>query len=52
MKPERISESMLYVSPGAGAVALACNHGVRYPDICTECSDRANTDTIEAAHDL
>ena len=34
----RMSEHMVYESPGAGSVALACNHGVRYPDICDLCS--------------
>jgi hypothetical protein len=33
----RISKNMIYMSPGAGAVSLACSHGIRYPDICTLC---------------
>lgn len=29
---------MYYVLPGAGSVALACEHNVRYPDLCEECN--------------
>jgi len=32
-----MSANMIYTPPGAGAVALACNHGVRYPDVCGLC---------------
>lgn len=33
-----LSPHMVYASPGAGSVALACNHGLRYPDLCEECT--------------
>lgn len=33
----RLSPNMNYASPGAGSVALECNHGVRYPDLCGDC---------------
>ena len=33
-----MSEHMKYVPPGAGSVSLACEHGVRYPDVCGECT--------------
>jgi hypothetical protein len=37
-----MSEHMVYAAPGAGSVALACNHGVRYPDICELCNQSIN----------
>jgi hypothetical protein len=40
----QIFDGVYYVPPGAGSIALACVHNIRYPDVCEECKVEIKAD--------